>query len=264
MVYQQKSSDKSHVTQTRSNEVVTATNPFMPMGLQPVPEQASGSDRLPNSGTTGRYGATTTGVPLIGHSASQSTPMYSQPAYHPQTTGVLGQIPVQSPQARRNNPGDVTRLLERYKILWQGLLCLKNDSATVQLHFVTGNSQMADKSLPRDLTVRPLRQALTKINFPESSKKLEFIFILCLIFSTVKSAVSLPQLRIGQRMRLEPTQLDQVRSKMFDNTASCTLIALPCGRDEGDVRDQTSALGRKFIEYLKVKQAAGIVNINQR
>ena len=65
-------------------------------------------------------------------------------------------------------------------------------------------------------------------------------------------------------MRLEPTQLDQVRSKMFDNTASCTLIALPCGRDEGDVRDQTSALGKKFIEYLKLKQAAGIVNINQR
>ena len=103
-----------------------------------------------------------------------------------------------------------------------------------------------------------------KINFPGSRKKLDFFFFNVEFFQRVKSAVSLPQLRIGQRMRLEPTQLDQVRSKMFDNTASCTLIALPCGRDEGDVRDQTSALGRKFIEYLKVKQAAGIVNINQR
>ena len=140
MVYQQKSSDKTHVSQARSNEVVTATNPFMPMRLQPVPDQSSGSDRLPNSGSTGRYGATTTGagMPAIA-SGTGMTPMYSQPAYHPQTTGVLGQMPVQSPQARRNNPGDVTRLLERYKILWQGLLCLKNDSATVQLHFVTGN-----------------------------------------------------------------------------------------------------------------------------
>jgi len=48
------------------------------------------------------------------------------------------------PSVRRNTD-DVMRLLERYKILWQGLLCLKNDSATVQLHYIYGSSNMAER-----------------------------------------------------------------------------------------------------------------------
>jgi len=133
-----------------------------------------------------------------------------------------------SPEQRQM---DVMRLIERYHIMWQGMLCLKNDSATVQLHFISGSRQMAESSLPDQPQVQS------------------------------PSGVSLPQLRIIQRMRLEQPQVETVQNKMFDNQLSCTMIALPCGRDETDVRSQTESLRQKFIEYLSVKHAAGIVNI---
>ena len=58
--------------------------------------------------------------------------------------------------------------------MWQGMLMLKNDSAAVQLHFLSGNSQLAKASLPQQ-TDQPM-----------------------------------PILRISQRMRLEKTQLEGV------------------------------------------------------
>ena len=69
------------------------------------------------------------------------------------------------------------RLIERYHIMWQGMLCLKNDSATVQLHFISGSRTMAEHSLPDQPTIES------------------------------PSGVSLPQLRIIQRMRLEQPQV---------------------------------------------------------
>lgn len=39
------------------------------------------------------------------------------------------------------------------------------------------------------------------------------------------------------------------------------LLALPCGRDEVDVLQQSKNLQTGFIMYLQQKQAAGIVNI---
>lgn len=182
----------------------------MPTGLGPVmPDYGSGSVQLQN---TGRIHPN----------------MYNQTqqTYHPQV------ITPSVPTVRRNTD-DVMRLIERYKILWQGLLCLKNDAATVQLHYIFGSSQMADRSLPKEQ-----------------------------MMST--AGVSLPQLRIVQRMRLEPPQVETVQSKMFDSQQSCTMIALPCGRDEGDVHNQTASLRQRFIDYLASKQAAGIVNIPKR
>lgn len=43
----------------------------------------------------------------------------------------------------------------------------------------------------------------------------------------------------------------------------CILLALPCGRDQVDVLQQSSNLKNGFITYLQSKQAAGIVNVNQ-
>lgn len=63
--------------------------------------------------------------------------------------------------------------------MWQGLLALKNDSAAVQMHFVGGNPGVAADALSRH---------------------------------SDGTAASL--LRIAQRMRLEPAQLDQVHRKM--------------------------------------------------
>lgn len=66
--------------------------------------------------------------------------------------------------------------LQKYPIVWQGLLALKNDQAAVQLHFVSGKPILAQRSLPP----------------PEGG----------------------PLLRIVQRMRLEASQLDSVARRM--------------------------------------------------
>uniref|UniRef100_A0A3Q3DR11 SPOC domain-containing protein n=1 Tax=Hippocampus comes TaxID=109280 RepID=A0A3Q3DR11_HIPCM len=109
--------------------------------------------------------------------------------------------------------------------MWQGLLALKNEQAAVQLHFVSGNTLLAQRSLP------PLEGG--------------------------------PLLRIVQRMRLEASQLDSVARRMTVSTSNdyCLLLALPCGRDQDDVLSQTQALKSGFITYLQAKQAAGIINV---
>ena len=69
-------------------------------------------------------------------------------------------------------------LLQRYPVMWQGLLALKTDQAAVQMHFVYGDPLVARRSLP------------------------------CNEDGTT------PPLRISQRMRLEPAQLDGVAKKL--------------------------------------------------
>lgn len=66
--------------------------------------------------------------------------------------------------------------------MWQGLLALKNEQAAVQLHFVSGNTLLAQCSLP------PLEGG--------------------------------PLLRIVQRMRLEASQLDSVARRMTVSTSA--------------------------------------------
>lgn len=131
------------------------------------------------------------------------------------------------PEAKLEHSGhrsiDTVQLLTKYPIVWQGLLALKNDQAAVQLHFVSGNTILAQRSLPP----------------PEGG----------------------PLLRIVQRMRLEASQLDSVARRMTVENDYCLLLALPCGRDQEDVHGQTQALKSGFITYLQAKQAAGIINV---
>ncbi|XP_063292169.1 msx2-interacting protein isoform X1 [Pelobates fuscus] len=129
-------------------------------------------------------------------------------------------VPKQDPPQRSV---DMVQLLTKYPIVWQGLLALKNDTAAVQLHFVSGNNVLAHRSLPA----------------PEGG----------------------PPLRIAQRMRLEATQLDGVARRMTVESDYCLLLALPCGRDQEDVVNQTESLKSAFITYLQAKQAAGIINV---
>lgn len=72
----------------------------------------------------------------------------------------------------------LSRLLERYPLMWQGLLALKTEQAAVQMHFVFGNKKIAKASLP------------------------------------FNSDHTTPPLRIAQRMRLEPSQIEGVARKM--------------------------------------------------
>lgn len=62
--------------------------------------------------------------------------------------------------------------------MWQGLLALKNDQAAVQMYFVSGNESVAKFSLPKNIDG------------------------------------TTPPLRIFQRMRLEPPQVEGVARKM--------------------------------------------------
>uniref|UniRef100_A0A8D2CQQ5 Msx2-interacting protein n=1 Tax=Sciurus vulgaris TaxID=55149 RepID=A0A8D2CQQ5_SCIVU len=131
--------------------------------------------------------------------------------------------PDSSPHLTPQRPVDMVQLLKKYPIVWQGLLALKNDTAAVQLHFVSGNNVLAHRSLP----------------LSEGG----------------------PPLRIAQRMRLEASQLEGVARRMTVETDYCLLLALPCGRDQEDVVSQTESLKAAFITYLQAKQAAGIINV---
>ncbi|XP_067328806.1 msx2-interacting protein [Anolis sagrei] len=143
------------------------------------------------------------------------------PLARPEPQSVLKQEPGSHPVTQR--PVDMVQLLTKYPIVWQGLLALKNDTAAVQLHFVSGNNVLAHRSLPA----------------PEGG----------------------PPLRIAQRMRLEASQLEGVARRMTVESDYCLLLALPCGRDQEDVVNQTESLKAAFISYLQAKQAAGIINV---
>ncbi|XP_060565784.1 msx2-interacting protein-like isoform X2 [Ruditapes philippinarum] len=126
------------------------------------------------------------------------------------------------------HPGDgsLLSLLQRYPVMWQGVLGLKNDQCVVQMHFISGFQPLVKMSLPQqapDGTVQPLR--------------------------------------IAQRMRLEQAQLEGVAKRMQMEKDYCMMLALPCGRDHTDIYQQTRAMSTGFIQYLQQKQAAGIVNV---
>lgn len=116
-------------------------------------------------------------------------------------------------------------------MVWQGHLGLKTEIATVQFHYVSGCKDLARASLPTSIT-DPRMQCL-------------------------------PTLKIGQRMRLEESQLSGVQRKMLQAQEHCILLALPCGKDTQDVEAQSRQLRSHFITYLQLKSAAGIVNVEE-
>lgn len=96
--------------------------------------------------------------------------------------------PPHASQVPPPQPDSLLTLLQRYPVMWQGLLALKTDQAAVQMHFVFGNPSVARASLPRN------------------------------------SDGSTPPLRIAQRMRLEQTQLEGVAKKMQVRGDVCLYI----------------------------------------
>ena len=119
----------------------------------------------------------------------------------------------------------------------QALLGLKNDSATIQLHFLSGSLKIGHESLFEH----------------QKTHLVDGIF-----------RWSVPFLKMNKRMSFEkPEKLTYLQTKMFDNQLSCTMIAIPCGSSEIEVQNQTERL-QKFIEYLSVKHYAGIIEIPRR
>jgi hypothetical protein len=85
----------------------------------------------------------------------------------------------------------ILQALQRFQTVWHGHLVLKNDIAAVSMHFIAGNQSLIPASLP--LPSNPQDQGCTP-----------------------------PQLRIGQRMRLDPSQLDQVSKRMLVSILNLT------------------------------------------
>lgn len=203
------------------------TNRAVSVGLSPVgiPINPAGV-APPNVGTP----------PLAVHSPGIAIGVPSAPAL----ASPSGMVPPPPPPhsdystapsvPQQANPDTLLDLLRRYPVVWQGLLALKNDSAAVQMHYLAGNGRLAEVSLPQTPT------------------------------NGVGGSVP-PPIRIAQRMRLEPSQLEGVIRRMQSDKDHCLLLALPCGRDPLDVHKQTRALKSGFINYLQQKQAAGIINV---
>ena len=162
-----------------------------------------------------------------------SEELYSAPSHHRTALEPSPASPVSCAPVSIRAPSPVEFVLpnfESYPVVWQGHLGLKTEIATVQFHYVSGCKELARASLP------------TSIHDPR---------------------MQLPTLKIGQRMRLEESQLSGVQRKMLHAQEHCVLLALPCGKDNQDVEAQSRQLRSHFITYLQLKSAAGIVNVEE-
>merc|ERR1719273_2156539 len=142
---------------------------------------------------------------------------------HDQRHVIMSMNPPASPEPEMAHSQPI-KLDPMFPMVWKGYLGLKNEFASVEFRYVSGCKNLASFSLPHDPN-------------------------------------SLATLRIGQRMRLEPTHLSGVRTKMQQAAEHCVLLALPCGTDPLDVAAQSRQLRSHFITYLQLKGAAGIVNV---
>jgi hypothetical protein len=169
--------------------------------------------------------------PAAGSECSEE--LYSQNPYHRTSLEPSPASPSAGTSVSIRAPSPVEFVLpnfESYPVVWQGHLGLKTEIATVQFHYVSGCKELARASLP------------TSIHDPR---------------------MELPTLKIGQRMRLEESQLSGVSRKMLQSQEHCVLLALPCGKDNQDVEAQSRQLRNHFITYLQLKSAAGIVNVDE-
>lgn len=136
--------------------------------------------------------------------------------------------PLLNNESLLNTQASPPAFLQQFPTAWTGYLSIKNDQALVRMFFVSGNGQ------------------LTKVLGPASTLKHN----------------SLPLLKMVQRMRLDPTQLQMVEKRAQMANGHCMLIACATGRCEAESSKQGAALESGFITYLQQKQACGIVSVN--
>ena len=122
-------------------------------------------------------------------------------------------------------------ILQKYPINWTGSLSLKNAEVLVQLHYIDGNPALLEKSIVKSAV------------------------------PTTGTLNNMTVLKIHQRMRLEPTQLEGVHTKMQSPNDYCALLVVPCGHNRESLMEQGARLETAFIQYLNEKAAAGIVNV---
>ena len=123
--------------------------------------------------------------------------IYIFPTPEPSPTDVKPAVEAPPPQPVQTQPPPSSEsqalldLLRRYPVVWQGHLTLKNEAAAVQLHYLTGNLELAKLSLP-----------------------------------TPPPGQATPGLRILKRMRLEATQLEGVEKRMQVCVCVCVCVCV--------------------------------------
>ena len=221
------------VHQLGHNQTVVAQPPLYPAGGADNTERTRSESRPPSRSAlqqSSRATYTPAGIsPATLHHVSQHLPpgdplSAGGPLMPPRRTTP----PPQDVITQQPSSADLSHvpLVVHYPVVWQGWLALKNDTASVQMHFLTGNKNMINKTLPQidqDGTMNPLR--------------------------------------IAQCMRLEAAQLEDVAKRMTNNTDYCMLVAIPCGFNQDDVTNQAKTLDESFLKYLENKSVAGICNI---
>ncbi|TGZ57083.1 hypothetical protein CRM22_010027 [Opisthorchis felineus] len=129
-----------------------------------------------------------------------------------------------------------------YPVGWRGRLSLKNEEVFVHMHYLSGNQGL-------------LKDCMGVISEQNSSP-------------SEQDVSTLPLLRIVQRMRLDPSQLDGVQRKLRQANDFCmclTLAATPPMTPESSAVGETIRMNQvlcdNFIKYMVDKCAAGIVNV---
>ncbi|OON18813.1 SPOC domain protein, partial [Opisthorchis viverrini] len=129
-----------------------------------------------------------------------------------------------------------------YPIGWRGRLSLKNEEVFVHMHYLSGNQGL-------------LKDCMGVISEQNSSP-------------SEQDVSTLPLLRIVQRMRLDPSQLDGVQRKLRQVNDFCMCLTLaaaspmtPESSAVGETIRMNQVLCDNFIKYMVDKCAAGIVNV---
>ncbi|KAA3678165.1 uncharacterized protein DEA37_0009240 [Paragonimus westermani] len=197
------------------------------------------SQRAPQSATSSMYiNAPSPDVNLVAAAA------VSRPCSNAETNALISPpivppprpIPPQSAGATSLNPISWNSLSHTYPLVWQGRLSLKNAETRVALHYIYGNPNLLHDCM----------RLLASGGGGQSQHSL---------------VASGGPLRIVQRMRLEPAQLEGVQRKIHQDGASCVCLALPAGSGPVELMKQTQILNDSFIRYMQEKVAAGIINV---
>lgn len=119
----------------------------------------------------------------------------------------------------------MTEIARKCTVLWQGALILKSSLFPAKFHLTDGDSEIVE-SLMRD----------------EDGKH---------------------NLRITQRLRLDPPKLEDVQKRIISSSSHAIFLGLACSTLTGASDDstvQTRPL-RNLVSYLKQKEAAGVISL---
>lgn len=153
------------------------------------------------------------GVPPVPALASPQGVVPPPPPPHPEYN-------TPPPVPQQSNTDTLLDLLRRYPVVWQGLLALKNDSAAVQMHYLAGNGRLAEVSLPQA--------------------------------STNGAGSVPPPIRIAQRMRLEPSQLEGVIRRMQVRSGGKYPLQCVSGARASGARGALYLLGILTCEHFRL------------